>query len=340
MLTYIDAAMSALQECNEFNAQELRHGIKSGLEYKTQPEKRLAECFKITRFDMVLDSLKLIRDELAVHMEKEIIPKYGINVYTPVKKSKGKPRPTPKKQAKKPSPIKPTPHRAKAPTLLPEAAAVAAELIALPSAKASSQPIPANVVSPALLASSAPTLPAGPTLHLSSPIVPTTLQSPAVIAAPVTVASPAAVISSAAMAPPAAALNENPKLLGLNKRHQETYEQIFADRWSAAKNIGLDAVDKLIRRLGGQTKGVGGSRTQIIFNNKSVATIEHRHGRDKARELYKVSVSLLQRGLGIAGFAPKGWEDELSRSYALINGLRKYQAEQHKEDDAKRKSPK
>jgi hypothetical protein len=54
----------------------------------------------------------------------------------------------------------------------------------------------------------------------------------------------------------------------------------------------------------GQTKGVGGSRTQIIFNNKSVATIEHRHGRDKAGELYKVSVSLLQRGLGIAGFAP------------------------------------
>lgn len=121
-------------------------------------------------------------------------------------------------------------------------------------------------------------------------------------------------------------LARNPKIAGLNKHHMETYEQIFAERWREARHLTLSAVEKLVRQLGGQTRGAGGSRTQIIFHDKSVATIEHRHGRDKAGELYKMSVALLQRGLGIAGFAPPGWVDELSRARDVIANFWDYAA--------------
>jgi hypothetical protein len=332
MQSYLAAAIKIVQSRNDFVKKQAAQMTKTVL----NKGNRLGYEMRPIRFDIMLKSLQSVSHILNTYIEKEILPtiwerEFGIKeTQSSAKKNKRRPQPAAhKKSGKKPPTVNQQPPVAKVSTQeraipildppfekialpLEEVAAVREAVVVEPLINLPVSEVQEDKVtpSPALthsdLARVAPiiaSLPAEPSLPVSARVSLTEASYPPIL------------------------LTENPILTKLNKRQKEIYEQIFAERWREAKGISLDAVEKLVTRLGGQTKGVGGSRTQIIFNHKSVATIEHRHGRDRAGELYKISVSLLQRGLGIAGFAPMGWEDQLSRTRDLLINFREYAAQ-------------
>jgi hypothetical protein len=320
--------------------------------------------FKPERFDKMLEYLQPIRDSLVTHIEQDLLPaflqkefKFELSAPARKKGKERKPSLSPKKYKHQPFAVK-QPQAAKAKqskmhkinTSQPENASLIGEkkVFVLPQKNmpapviAEQQPVKeaedevkVSVLQPEKslstdevkpLIAEESVIPSSKKQHTASasPIKSELLPPVASIAPYAPLLPVSAIVSHREPMP--TALTRNVKLTNLNKDHWETYEQIFSDRWSETRHLTLSAVEKLVTRLGGKMKGAKGSRTQLFFNDKSVATIEHRHGGDKAGALYKVSLALLQRGLGIAGFAPPGWEDKLSRTRDLIVNFREYVA--------------
>jgi hypothetical protein len=338
MQTYLEAAIKIVQSRTEL----FRKAAAAVLKSKAYKGEKSAYFFKPIRHTIILESLQLIRLALTDHMEKNILPIFREREFgykeerVPKKKNRKKlqsltashKKITKKSPVAKPQPIAKPPTKEEMSNFIAttqlETPVLAEEVILLPEQAISTRVTTTHTAEDAITPAS---------IELSDPALTVT---PTITPLPLPVESllPVAALNLS-IAPLQAVLMDNPKLIGLTKRQKETYEQIFAAQWKDASGINLEAVKKLVTRLGGQTKGVGGSRTQIIFTHKSVATIEHRHGRDRAGELYKLSVSLLQRGLGIAGFAPLGWEDQLSRTRDLLINFRKYVAKREQEEHKK-----
>lgn len=337
MVACLDAAKGVIQSRNAHMAKE---AMQSGTSKKLFP----------MRFTMMLERLEPIYQSLAHYKEKEVLPAvWGFKeMIRPVKQRRRQKAAAPQKKVK-PAANRKTPYVAKAPVAKTVDVSTASPMVNIAEVARDVQKLsldePAKSISAVDARNTAPSAPVT-TISVSSAEVETEAEAGATVSlatgsgtvAPVLPAqdnllSPTLLPASTFVGPatePAQImmLARNPRLAGLSKRHMATYEQIFSERLLDVKHLALSAVEKLVKQLGGQTKGVGGSRTQILFNNKSVATIEHRHGKDRAGELYKASVALLQRGLAIAGFAPPGWEDKLSRARDWVVNFRNYAAKQ------------
>jgi hypothetical protein len=324
MLTYIDAAIKVVQSCNIFLAKNA--AILTKLQAKKGP--KVVYKAEEIRFDKMLERLQPIRHSLANYIEQDLLPAFtqkNFNFKAPV--------PAMEKARKKPNLT-----LTKKKVITPSKSKLALRAyIAQQRTHTQANTLPLNTI--LTEASTQPEI-------ITAPIdIPSTLTQeenkappisvPCKVSKPVlTQASvyPSTTLSALKVEPePILPVAIHPKVAALNKRRMLTYEQIFADRWHETKGITMDAVEKLVTQLGGYTKGAKGSRVKIVFDNKSVATIEYRHGGDKASELYKVSVALLQRGLAIAGFAPSDWEDHLSQTRDLIINFKDYAARRAEE---------
>lgn len=302
MLMYIDAAIKVVQSRHDFF-------IKQTAALLTRPQKRmrLAYGLRPVRFKVMLERIQSIRTALARYIEDDLLPDY-------LEKTFHFKEPVPARR-------KSAPLRKKVPKVKQRQAKPKQPRIPMETVIPAAPPAVETIVK-SVMAGQAEAMPEQAEAEPSAETEESAVSPSSLFPTPDTLIPVAEILTQASPVMPV----ENPRLAGLHPRYRAIYDQVFFSRWSEARDLTLNAVKKLVTHLGGQTKGVGGSRTQIIFNNKSVATIEHRHGKDKAGELYKVSVALLQRGLGIAGFAPRGWVDELSRTRDMLTNFWRYAA--------------
>ena len=306
MLSYLDAARKIIQSRDKY--------LTGGpLPVKNEHTAKLLPI----RFNIIRERLKNIRGSLVAYQTK-VLPSYQSEIlrsFQP-KEMGGKKKGRLGRQAQKPrasSLIKK--REPAAPSITPVSISpLPPELAIVPAAR----PTPIVPLSQEVLLEN--------TVRVDTEVTPAALSAPqsSLFAVP----GPAPAPSNAEHKLMA---SDNPCVASLSKHNRAIYEQIFFGSWKDKQHLALSDVEKLIKQLGGQIRGAGGSRTKIIFDNRSVATIEHRHGRDRAKSLYKLSVSLLQRGLGIAGFAPLDWKDELSRARDMIIEFKNYAAERMRE---------
>lgn len=120
--------------------------------------------------------------------------------------------------------------------------------------------------------------------------------------------------------------SEHYLVAALNKSLRQTYDKLFSSSFDDYIALSKEEIIRLIEKLNGGCVDTSKNHTQVFFNGQKVATFEVRHGKDKAKTLYKLSVQLLQLGLRQVGLAPYGWVSRLEETRNFLTRFIQYAA--------------